>query len=202
MSNCVDSSSNQVLMTACSLNNARSLCVEFPQNVVVDAEVIDKGMCSRDINNVNKGQNKRPLETGSEENFAKVLRVEEPSITQEKLRILNDVTRARRNQPATEAEIELRKTIERKRQARKKWNRKYWERTGRRITMVAIDRVKRIAAENDSLDSNLGDMMKVIDQLQVKFETKLAKRQQDIQAGLVDPEEAKGRTKSDRCATG
>ncbi|KAI1286351.1 hypothetical protein HDE_11103 [Halotydeus destructor] len=111
-----------------------------------------------------------------------------------RLKVLNEVTKKRRTRaPLTDDEVKLDKIVERRRESRRRWNRRYLERTGRRITMMAIDRVKRMKSENDELDTNLGHMLTTVKQLKEKFLNKLAVREKGLQDGLIDPEEPTGK---------
>ncbi|KAI1282582.1 hypothetical protein HDE_12966 [Halotydeus destructor] len=111
-----------------------------------------------------------------------------------RLNIMNEVTKKRRTRvPLTDDEVKLEKIVERRRERRRRWNQRYLERTGRRINMIAVDRVKRMMAENDELDTNLGHMLTTVKQMKERILNKLAVRAKGLQDGLIDAEEPIGK---------
>ncbi|KAI1282611.1 hypothetical protein HDE_12952 [Halotydeus destructor] len=75
-----------------------------------------------------------------------------PPLDGVKQQLLQDIARKRYSHPQNDEERQLEQTIDRRRLARRRWNKKHAERTGRRITMSAIDHVKRTTAGNEELD--------------------------------------------------
>ncbi|KAI1306994.1 hypothetical protein HDE_00859 [Halotydeus destructor] len=99
----------------------------------------------------------------------------------------------KRLKPAqNDAEFKLEAAVNRKRLARVRWNKKYVERTGRRITMCAIDHVKRLAAENDHFDSYKVTVFQTLEELRDKFLLELSIREEGLKNGKVDADEQAG----------
>ena len=91
--------------------------------------------------------------------------------------------------PLTQDELKLRKIVEKRRELRRKVNRQYYESKGHATTIRQFDRVKRIQSEQEELDENLDKMLDTVRELQAKFIKRLEKRDKDIIACKIDPEE-------------
>jgi len=91
--------------------------------------------------------------------------------------------------PLTEDELKLRKIIEKRREQRRKVNQIYYKSTGHCATIRQFDKAKRIQSEQEELDENLDKMLDTVRDLQAKFTKRLEKRDKDIAANRLDPEE-------------
>jgi hypothetical protein len=100
--------------------------------------------------------------------------------------------------PLNEAQKRIRLAVMARRERSHKWNRKYHEKVGMCLTLNALDRVKRLNSENLELDDNVDRMLGQIRELRDKFVAKLAKREKDIAAGAVDPNEPAAKTNAEQ----
>lgn len=104
--------------------------------------------------------------------------------------------RRRAKGPLTKEQLRRKEAVATRRDKVRRINRKEADKFGAFRTMYTMDRVQRMKSENDELDENVEEMITEVIRLRDSFEEKLRKREADIKAGRVDPQEPEGKEKA------